>query len=83
MTSIHPVLAVERMKEGVKTALSGSWKTCRISMPAHFDVKIKYVSHIKAVSNSLYPGTKLLDEKTVAYASNDYMDIMRFFHFVL
>jgi D-amino peptidase len=83
MTSIHPALAVECIKEGVKAALSGSWEACRVPMPGYFDVQIRYVSHSKAVSNSLYPGAKRLDEKTIGFSAGNYMDVMRFFHFVL
>lgn len=83
MTSFHPDLAVERMKEGAKAALSGDWQSCKVPMPDKFDVKLRYSTHAMANTKSMYPGAVRLDEKTIGFTATDYMDVIRFFHFVI
>ncbi|TFH48950.1 MAG: amino acid amidase, partial [Lysobacterales bacterium] len=44
-TSIHPHLAVERIRSGVETALKADVSKCRVSMPEHFSVELRYRKH--------------------------------------
>ena len=87
VTSIHPKEAETRIKEGmskaVKSLLETGSKDCLVSLPPSFDVIIKYKEHVKAFSNSHYPGAKLIDEKTIQFTAADFGDVLRFIHFVI
>ncbi|GHT75338.1 amino acid amidase [Spirochaetia bacterium] len=83
--SIHPLDAVQRIREGMRDAvLSLSLgKRCVVPMPASFEVTVRYVKHQKAFRNSLYPGARQIDEKTIGFTAKDFADVLRFFKFVL
>jgi len=81
--SIHPADSVRLIREGVKTAVEKGGKGCIAELPSHFAVVIKYRDHIKAYKNSFYPGVEQPDEKTINFHSDDYMDVLRLFRFVL
>ena len=87
VTSIHPKEAEKLIKEGMKQAVASllekGGKECLVSLPASFDVTIKYKEHAKAFSYSNYPGAELINEKTIRYSAADYGDVLKFFHFVL
>ena len=79
--SIHPDEACERIREGMREAVKrGGYK---IKMPDTFDVRVQYRTCEKALRASFYPGAKRVDEKRVSFASDDYMEVMRAFKFIL
>ena len=83
-TSIHPDLAVQRIREGMQDAISRKdFSDCMVPMPGTFDVTVRYLEHTFARKKSFYPGAEALDEKTIGFSSNDYWDVLRFFHFVI
>lgn len=83
-TSLHPALAVRRIEEVLFQQLdSEQYLACQVLMPAAFDIVIRYKAHAKAYSASFYPGVVQLDEKTIRFLCEDYMDALRLFHFVL
>lgn len=81
--SIHPNLAVKRIKEGVEAALTGDLAKCKIELPKHFCMKMRFVNHSDAYFNSFYSNIKKLDDKTLQYETDDYMELLRMVHFVL
>ncbi|MBQ7916570.1 MAG: M55 family metallopeptidase [Firmicutes bacterium] len=81
--SIHPALAVKKIREGVQKALSGDLSQCQVQMPEYFEMEITLREHALAHSRANYPGAVLKDSRTVAFESHDYMEIMRFMHFCL
>jgi len=81
--SLHPADGARLIREGMKSAVEKGGKDCLIGLPEHFTTTIKYPSHTKAYKYSFYPGAGLINEKTVRFESDDYMDILRFYHFVL
>jgi D-amino peptidase len=81
VTSPHPTAAQHMLYEGVKSAVQKGGDKCFVKLPSSFDVSVKYTVHHTAYKNSFYPGARLVGEKTVGYASDDYMDVLRFFHF--
>ena len=81
--SIHPDLAVKRIREAVMRAVVKPKKACMYPMPKHFDVEICYKKHSQAHSLSFYPGAELVSPTVIRFAADDYMDVLRFFHFVL
>lgn len=81
--SIHPQLAVRRIREGVRRALEGDLDRCMVPMPESFLMEITFRKHQDAFTRANYPGAKRIGSNTVAYESRDYLEIMRFMNFVL
>lgn len=81
--SIHPRKAIERIREGMQNALEGDFSRCLVPLPDKFEVQVRMNQHTRAYYNSFYPGAKLLDPKTISFSSEDYFEVLRFFHFVL
>jgi D-amino peptidase len=82
-TSIHPHLAVEQIRTGVETALKGDVAKCRIQMPDHFSIEVRYRNHASAYHVSFFPGVTLLDSHTVLFEAENYFEVLRFFSFGL
>lgn len=80
--SIHPDLAVERIRAGAKAAVEKAHK-CKVPMPDHFDSQIRFREHKLAYSKSFYPGAKLEEGKIVRFSTDDWYEMLRFYHFVL
>ena len=80
--SVHPDRAVEMVREAVGRALDKGEKTL-FPMPDDFCFEVSYIKHFDAYSASFYPGAVQTDEKTVRFASKDWMDVLRFIHFAL
>lgn len=83
VTSIHPELALRLIEEKAKETFSGNWKDCTVKMPEKFTVTIRYKKHQSASANSLYPNVKQIDEKTIEFITDDFMEVLRLFHFVI
>jgi D-amino peptidase len=81
--SIHPHLAVAKIRQLVQTALRGDVSRCRLAMPEHFTVKISYKDHAMARKSSFFPGAELMEPHTVRFESDDYFEVLRLFAFVL
>lgn len=81
--SIHPQIALSLLKTGIKQAFDGDWRTCIPELPRHFHVEICYREHFRAYKSSFYPGAQQSGMKGVAFDADDYMEILRFFLFVL
>jgi D-amino peptidase len=82
-TSMHPDEAVSRIESTMSKAVASGGKDCLISLPESFSASVKYVHHWQAFRSSFYPGASLADERTVAFETRDYMEMLRFFHFTL
>jgi D-amino peptidase len=80
--SIAPSLAVKEIRAGVVRALQGDRAACRITLPKHFTLEIKFTTPIDAYRASWYPGAKLAAARTVAFESNDYFEILRAIKFM-
>ena len=82
VTAVHPEEAVEAIRAGAETALQRA-ADCMVPMPDHFEAVIRFRRHEDAYAGHFYPGASLGDEKNVCFASEDWFEILRFFHFVL
>ena len=80
-TSLHPALAVERIRSGVSMALKGDVSRCSVPMPQHFATEVRFRSHANAREASYFPGARLLEPHVVQYEADDYFDVLRFFMF--
>ena len=81
--SIHPQLAVKKIKEGVESILKGDIDRCKIELPDHFKVEVSFKNHVKAFKASFYPGIKQISSTNVLFESNDYFEILRMLLFVI
>jgi len=81
--SIHPLLAVEQIREGAQKALEGDISKCKIDLPEHFSVAITYKDHPNAYHSSFYPGASLKEPHTIEFGSDDYFEVLRFIAFVV
>jgi len=79
--SIHPALAVERIRNGVEMALNGDLARCRVTMPARFVAEVRYRSHPLARQVSFFPGARLVEPHVVRFEADDYFEVLRFFMF--
>ena len=82
VVSMHPDLAVKAIKEGAKRAVKNA-KNCMVALPDFFETTVRFREHQVAYSKSFYPGASLEDEKNVCFSSDDWYEMLRFYHFVL
>ncbi|HVO01837.1 MAG TPA: M55 family metallopeptidase [Candidatus Cybelea sp.] len=80
--SIAPSLALKEIREGVTRALQGNRAACRLTLPKHFALEIKYTTPIDAYRASWYPGARLSAPRTVQFESDDYFEIIRAIKFI-
>lgn len=80
--SLHPEEAVEQIQGGAKEAVKRAAK-CKVPMPDHFDTTVRFREHTMAYSKSFYPGARLTEGKNVSFQSDDWYEVLRFYHFVL
>ena len=81
--SIHPHLALEKIRDGVQMAIAGDVSRCHIELPKHFSVEIKYKDHAKAYHSSFYPGVSLKEPHTILFTSDDYFEVLVLLSFVV
>lgn len=81
--SIHPHLALEKIRDGVQMAIEGDASRCHIELPKRFSVEIKYKDHAKAYQSSFYPGASLKEPHTILFTSDDYFEVLVLLSFVV
>jgi D-amino peptidase len=81
--SIHPHLAVEKIRSGVEAALKGDAAKCRLQMPDWFSVEVRYRNHASAYHASFFPGVSLKEPHIVQFETGGYFEVLRFFAFCL
>ncbi len=81
--SIHPHVAVKRIRETVAKAVQQPKADCMYPMPEFFTVEINYKQHFDAQNASWYPGCERTGARTVKYEAADYMDVLKFIYWVL
>ena len=80
--SIHPNLAVKKIRETAKKALSGELSKCKIELPDRFEVEILYKDNRLAYKTSFYPGARLEGTHTIKFECDDYFDVLRLLTFM-
>ena len=81
--SIHPEIACERIKATVTEALEGDYKKVLMKLPEKFEVEVAYKEHHKAFHATYYPGAYAIDSTTTGFKASNYLDVLKFFMFVL
>ncbi len=79
----HPQEVTEEMRVAARRALTSDFSRCQVPMPEHFKMTIRFREHPVAYSRSFYPGATLSDAKEVSFETDDFMELLRFAHFVL
>ena len=80
--AMHPQAAVEAIRAGAQEAVARA-DACRVPMPAYFATTIRYREHKDAYRRSFYPGAALEDDKTISFGTDNWYEMLRFYHFVL
>ena len=80
--SLHPDLAVTKIRDGVAKALQGDRSLCQVTLPAHFSVEIQYSRTHEAYHFGFYPGATQIDAGTIRFETDSYYEVMRFLLFV-
>jgi D-amino peptidase len=81
--SIHPDLAAQRIRDGMEKALRGDPAACAMVLPDRFEAVVHYKEAAHAYKGGFYPGAKPIDDHTVAFDTDDYMDILRALMFMV
>lgn len=81
--SIHPALAVERIRSGVEQALRGDLARCRVTMPEHFVTEVRLRAHERARHASFFPNARLIEPHTVRFEAGDFYEVLRFYLFAI
>lgn len=76
MVSIHPDLAIERIRRSVKKRLAEGVHKDQMQLPDQFELIIEFKNFADAYKFSFYPKVKQLDDFSISYQSTNYMDIL-------
>ena len=79
--SLHPQVAVAKIREETAKALKGDLALCKVPLPGHFSTEIQYRRAYDAYRNGFFPGAVQKDETTVRFESDSYDEVMRFMLF--
>jgi len=77
-----PKKALRLIEEDVERALRQDLDVAKIVLPDFFKLKVIYKEPSRAFKVSQYPGVTMVNEKTVAYESNDYLEVLRTIMFI-
>lgn len=75
VVSIHPDLAVERIRKGVKKGLE-DLEDYAFEKPEEYEMIIEFKKHADAYKFSFYPNVEQIGEYTIRYVSNNYMHLL-------
>jgi len=82
--TMHPDRAIEDIRHTVKEAfreLKAAPEKFVLTLPEVFVMEINFKNHIDAYKAMHYPGVTKVDEHTVKYETNDYLDLLKMFFF--
>ncbi len=75
MVTIHPELAIDRIKKGVKLGLA-EIQEHSFEAPEKYEMQIEFKKHSDAYKFSFYPDVEQVGEYTIRYSSNNYMNFL-------
>ena len=81
--SIHPQLARERIREGMREALRRDISRCNLTLPPKFQVSLRHKIHTHSYKAGYYPGARRRDDHTITFESSDYYEVMRMLSFTI
>ena len=83
VTVLQPQDACDRIREGVKQALSQDFAGQLCSIPEHFVFEVSYKEHTDAIRASFFPGFEFIGDNTIRMETDDLWDVMTAFCWVL
>ena len=72
-----------RSRENVREVLSKDLSNCKLELPKVFKLEIRYRQHKDAYKRTFYPGVTKVDEHTISYTSNDYMEVLSLMNYLI
>lgn len=81
--SIHPELAVERIREGAASAVKKDLSALKIALPEHFSVELRLRDHQDAYKASHFPGVSLVAPHRITLETDDYYEVLRMMLFIV
>lgn len=81
--SIHPDLAVKRIRETVADAARRSRHDCLFPMPGTFFVRVSFKRHQDALNAAQYPGVTCQDDVTAVFQCDQYMQLAQTLKWIL
>lgn len=85
VTSPHPKRVQERLQTGAREAVGNAARLKALAagkLPKHFTIEQRFREHSRAGKAAYYPGAKRVNDHTVAFECDDYMDFLKFFMYV-
>ncbi|MGL4363474.1 MAG: M55 family metallopeptidase [Cellulosilyticaceae bacterium] len=82
VVSVHPNIILERIEQAVQKGITKIEEIVVPPMPPLFNVKVEFKKHKDAYKCSFYPGAKQIDEFTISYTCEDYMDVLKLLLFL-
>lgn len=80
--NIHPDIACEAIKDGVKKSLEHI-EECKIKNPEELKLEIRFREHKDANRAKYYPGVRLIDDHTIEYVAKNIQELMTVKMFIL
>jgi D-amino peptidase len=81
--SLHPEVAINKIREGAANALKADLALTQVKMPARFSVEIQYRRAYDAYQKGFFPGATQINDTTIQFENESYFEVMRFLLFVL
>ncbi|MBW1880227.1 MAG: M55 family metallopeptidase, partial [Deltaproteobacteria bacterium] len=81
--SIHPDVAVRRIREGVERVLGGDLAACQLAVPERYEVELRFVKHTQAYKASHYPRVEQIDAHTIRFAADRFHHVLTMMMFTL
>jgi len=81
--SIHPKVAIERIRDAAKMSFAEQRENCSLCVPDRVVLEISFRHHAPAYRASFYPGAELIDAVTIRFAADDIYEALRAFGFLL
>lgn len=75
--SLHPDVARDRIRDGVREALAGDLADRVLALPDRFEVVVRFQEAERAYRGSFWPGAELVDNHSVRYAAPDVFEMLR------
>ena len=74
---LHPKVACDKIRQAAEEGLKQDLTDAVPQLPEHFVFELSYKEHKVAAKMSAYPGCKLVDDLTVRFESDDFMEVLR------
>ena len=74
---LHPKVACDRIRAAAEEGLKQDLSDAVPRLPDHFVFELSYKEHKNAAKYAAYPGCVLVDDLTVRFETDDFMEVLR------